>query len=446
MPEDFSQWPPSRAVALAKLEQFVPYAGRDYASRRNYDRGRSKHSSVSTLSPWIRHRALAEAEVAAAVLDSHSRSAAEKYIQEVFWRTYWKGWLESRPQVWHRYNADLSSLHRTASDVVTRCETISQGNSGIECFDSWCRELIETGYLHNHARMWFASIWIFTLKLPWQLGADFFLRHLLDGDPASNTLSWRWVAGLQTVGKTYLARADNIEKYTEGRFAPVTRLATVAEALTEEPIGERIALPSPPAPIPDAVTGLLLTDEDLHPDFLLQSTALQNIEVSATATLQTTTRLSLQPVSALVTDFVQHLIDDALEAGLNTKAALTIGGDCKDSRESTQSALATQIVEWALQKKLQQVISPYAPVGPVADMLNEAEPLLKQEGIALRRVVRPWDAIVWPHASKGFFALKKKIPTLLDALIPEGDKQADRHAAPFQLALGFNHQRVNHQQ
>jgi len=71
-------------------------------------------------------------------------------------------------------------------------------------------------------------------------------------------------------------------------------------------------------------------------------------------------------------------------------------------------------------------------------VLNEAEPLLKQEGIALRRVVRPWDAIVWPHASKGFFALKKKIPTLLDALIPEGDKQADRHAAPFQLALGFN--------
>ena len=198
--------------------------------------------------------------------------------------------------------------------------------------------------------------------------------------------------------------------------------------------------------MPDAVTGLLLTDEDLHPDFLLQSTALQNLKVSATAALQTTTLLSSQPVSARVTDFVQHLIDDALEADLNTKAAVTIGGDCKESRESTQSALATQIVDWALQKKLQQVISPYAPVGPAADVLNKAEPLLKQKGIALRRMVRPWDATVWPHTSKGFFALKKKIPTLLDALIPEGNKQSDRHAAPSQLALSFNHKRVNHQQ
>ena len=68
--------------------------------------------------------------------------------------------------------------------------------------------------------MWFASIWIFTLRLPWALGADFFLRHLIDADAASNTLSWRWGAGLQTVGKTYLARTENIARYTNGRFAP----------------------------------------------------------------------------------------------------------------------------------------------------------------------------------------------------------------------------------
>ena len=94
------------------------------------------------------------------------------------------------------------------------------GATGIDCFDAWARELVATGYLHNHARMWFASIWIFTLRLPWELGADFFLRHLIDGDPASNTLSWRWVAGLQTAGKTYLATAENIARFTGGRFAP----------------------------------------------------------------------------------------------------------------------------------------------------------------------------------------------------------------------------------
>ena len=94
------------------------------------------------------------------------------------------------------------------------------GETGIECFDAWSAELCETGYLHNHARMWFASIWIFTLKLPWRLGADFFYRHLLDGDAASNTLSWRWVAGLHTRGKPYAARADNIATYSGGRFTP----------------------------------------------------------------------------------------------------------------------------------------------------------------------------------------------------------------------------------
>ena len=65
--------------------------------------------------------------------------------------------------------------------------------------------------------MWFASIWIHTLNLPWQLGADFF-KNLLDGDPASNTLSWRWVAGLHTQGKCYLATENNIKKFTNNRF------------------------------------------------------------------------------------------------------------------------------------------------------------------------------------------------------------------------------------
>ena len=84
----------------------------------------------------------------------------------------------------------------------------------------WVEELVNENYLHNHTRMWFASIWIFTLNLPWQLGANFFMRHLLDGDSASNTLSWRWVAGLQTIGKHYLATASNISKFTNNVHKP----------------------------------------------------------------------------------------------------------------------------------------------------------------------------------------------------------------------------------
>ena len=216
-------WLPSRAEGLRRLEAFLPRAGRRYAETRNYDQGPEAHDNVSTLSPWIRHRLVTEAEVIRAVRARHRFRAAEKFIQEVCWRTYWKGWLEMRPAVWAAYRAEVESGLAALDDdsgLRESWQSAVEGRTGIACFDAWAGELVSTGYLHNHARMWFASIWIFTLKLPWALGADFFLRHLLDGDPASNTLSWRWVAGLHTRGKTYLARPGNIETYTRGRFCP----------------------------------------------------------------------------------------------------------------------------------------------------------------------------------------------------------------------------------
>ena len=119
-----------------------------------------------------------------------------------------------RPQVWIDANSELSQLSARGYDDAV------QGRTGIDAFDFWVTELRSTGYLHNHARMWFASIWIHTLKLPWKLGARFFFDHLLDADSAVNTLSWRWVAGLQTRGKFYMASQENIRKYSGGRFAP----------------------------------------------------------------------------------------------------------------------------------------------------------------------------------------------------------------------------------
>ncbi|MCC3752000.1 MAG: DNA photolyase FAD-binding protein, partial [Halorhodospira halophila] len=214
---------PTRAAGEARMATFAPRMGRVYASGRNHDRGPGAHRDVSGLSPWLRRRLVLEADVVAAALDTHGPESAEKFVQEVIWRGYFKGWLERRPAVWADYrrglDADLAALVRDRR-LARAVEAAEGGATGLDCFDAWVTELVETGYLHNHARMWFASIWIFTLGLPWRVGADFFLRHLVDGDPASNTLGWRWVAGLHTRGKPYAAKAWNIAKFSGGRFAP----------------------------------------------------------------------------------------------------------------------------------------------------------------------------------------------------------------------------------
>ena len=231
---------PTRDAALARLAAFTPRMGRPYAAGRNTDYGPAAAPSTSALSPWLRRRMVLEAEAIAAAQEAHAE-AAEKFVQEVFWRSYFKGHLETRPGLWADYRrlqaegharlAENAGLRRAYTEAV-------EGRTGIDGFDDWARELVAENWLHNHARMWFASIWIFTLRLPWALGADFFMRHLLDGDPASNTLSWRWVAGLHTRGKAYAARAENIRRYTDGRYAP--------RGLDEDPAP--LVEPEPPAP------------------------------------------------------------------------------------------------------------------------------------------------------------------------------------------------------
>ena len=189
---------PTRAAGLARLAAFVPQAGRAYAEGRNNDPGPGADSVVSLLSPYLRHRLLTEAEVVDAVRARHRAEACEKFVQEVLWRTYWKGWLELRPAVWTRFLAERDAARTTGGSGLSKAVAQAEaGQTGIDGFDHWARELVTTGYLHNHARMWFASIWIFTLRLPWALGADFFLRHLLDADPASNRL-----AGARSSGVT----------------------------------------------------------------------------------------------------------------------------------------------------------------------------------------------------------------------------------------------------
>ena len=203
----------SREKALESLDIFINNDIANYSLKRNYDFSPIERKNVSCLSPYISHRLINEYEISKKVLSKHPYQKVEKYIQEIYWRIYWKGWLELRPEVWTDFIKDLYTIAESENYYLA-----INGQTQIECFNDWVNEIKEHNYLHNHTRMWFASIWIFTLGLPWQKGAEFFMKHLLDGDAASNTLSWRWVGGLQTKGKHYLAQSWNISKFLNKQY------------------------------------------------------------------------------------------------------------------------------------------------------------------------------------------------------------------------------------
>jgi deoxyribodipyrimidine photo-lyase len=382
---------PTRAAGLQRLQEFLPRAGLAYACNRNLDLPGQPH--VSALSPWLRHRLVTEEEVIKAAVDWHGASAAEKFVSEVLWRSYWKGFLEMRPGLWSGYRQGLNrALDRVATEAGLRrqWEDACAGRTGIEGFDDWARALVATGWLHNHARMWFASIWIFTLRLPWELGADFFMNHLLDGDPASNTLSWRWVAGLHTPGKTYLATADNIERNTGGRFRP-NGLATQAAPVTG------IANPAP-APIiprkgpdPSLRTALLLHEDDLSPDPSLVGGTVAAAILTATA--------GRSPLAV-----AQGVQDFALGAARDAASALSGRGLATGLCDGVAAAL-----DWARASGAAQIVTPHAPVGPMAVALRQVEAGLAADGIRLVRVMRPWDARLWPLATHGFFRFREAV-------------------------------------
>ena len=368
----------TRAAGLRRLADMLPHFGLDYARRRNYVPGPGQPAITSGLSPWLRLRLLTEHEVIAAAQAAHG-GTAERFVQEVFWRTYYKGNLEQHPDAWHRLQAGAADaaerLARTPGLARLHAQA-TQGVTGLACFDCWARTLIETGWLHNHVRLWFASIWIFTLGLPWELGARFFAHHLLDHDPASNTLSWRWVGGLHTRGKCYVARAENIARYTDGRFNPVGELDEMPAALTEAAPPAAIPLPAGDT-WPLTAAALLLHEDDLAPESLVPD-HVRIVRIGVLAPQD-------GGAAAVRTARLAALADAAArsEAAFDAPAA--------------HLPAAAAIGDWAAGAP---VVTPYAPVGPVADVLA---------GQDVHRIQRGWDQMHWPHCARGFFQLRAKV-------------------------------------
>jgi deoxyribodipyrimidine photo-lyase len=374
--------------AQAQLQNFAPWSGVTYARRRNYDLGSPEKNQVSYLSPALRHRLLLEEEVVSEVLAQHSFSEVEKFIQEVCWRTYFKGYLEQRPGLWHDYleqvkqllGAGLGSQEKTYRQAL-------EGETGIAAFDHWVQELKQNHYLHNHARMWFASIWIFTLRLPWALGAHLFLQNLLDGDPASNTLSWRWVAGLHTRGKCYVARASNIAQYTEGRFHPSglnENPIPVAENETRsvEPL---TALPTLHEPEP--TSAVVVTEDDLMS---------REIQAWSPRTLIfLTPRAYPQVYSEEIVNWKLELMTQQARWAKQQGHQVTF----VDKAEGLASLLSQQEFHW---------LEP--PQGFARDHLLAAgfRPATSHR--------RAWDQHFYPHCTAGFFKLKKQISKVINKM------------------------------
>jgi len=385
-----SCFPLTRLQALSRLDAFLPDAGESYARERNYDFGSLEANRVSGLSPALRRRLVTEQEVVEAVLKVHGLDAAESFIREVCWRSYWKGWLEQHPGVWREYMEGIrvqSQLVSEDAERFSRLQHARKGETGLECFDAWVEELCRNGYLHNHARMWFAAIWIHTLGLPWELGAAFFAFHLLDADPASNTLSWRWVAGLHTQGKSYAARASNIRKFTGGRFQPGTEIEPNFPAPAFQPPSAVETFPLPSEPVSQPFT-LLLCPEDLALD---QPSSLRD-GVEKVVLLRMDPDLEPDLYSPQVRDAEKTVREDA---ALQWKAYAPVEvWTVSEFKEHSRSGLSQASIRM-----------PWVPTGIWQDQL---EKVWRQTGVRPDWVVRQWDRTAWPLAGKGFFWFWKK--------------------------------------
>ena len=378
MPNIFDQ-------AEKELNNFIQKDILSYSKNRNYDFGPERRSNVSVLSKYISHRVINEYDVIGSALSSYPLSKIEKYIQEVFWRVYWKGWLEHRPMVWSDY------LSYTYSDNNnTDYNNAIEGTTGIACFDSWVAELKDKNYLHNHTRMWFASIWIFTLNLPWQLGANFFMRHLFDGDSASNTLSWRWVAGLQTVGKHYLATASNISKYTNNKFEP-KNLNEDASPLTDNKIYNVQDINY--TNTEQSSDSLIMFDNDLS---LKDSEHLLG-KYKYIYLIHLPNESRCIKLSDNVINFKYAILKDFSD--IYTNSEILNGGDIKKVIDANQNI---------------DVI--YPCIGENLSFLEK-----HNDDIKLNYIYRYEDLFCWKYAKKGFFNFKKNIPLIIERVIKSKD-------------------------
>ena len=373
----------SRAKALDKLNNFVENNLSEYSKLRNFDYGPDNRSNISCLYPYINHGIINEKEVIKKSLDKFSFAKNEKFIQEVLWRTYWKGWLELRPSVWTDFLIELKKIKGDFQNNQNYKNAID-GKTNVECFNYWVNELKENNYLHNHTRMWFASIWIFTLNLPWQLGAEFFMQHLYDGDAASNTLGWRWVAGVQTQGKHYLASEWNIKKFTNNRFSNIKLNENAPPKISEK----KYSILKQDFTNPENIdqNNLIIFENNL----CFETSDFQNNKFKKFYIISNKNENRCIKLSEKVLKFKSSLIQD------------------QEQRFKNQS-IDCEVIDISEIKKIEKAVGLYPTVGENLDYLNS-------NTFKINFLYRELDQNSWQYCNKGFFNFKNYIPKIISTL------------------------------
>ena len=371
----------SRAKAVDQLNNFIEQNLTDYSKLRNFDFGPDNRSNISCLSPYITHGIINELEVIDKSLKKFSFAKNEKFIQEVLWRVYWKGWLELRPNVWSDYLIELGKVKDEFKNNQNYLDAI-EGKTNVDCFNQWVIELKENNYLHNHTRMWFASIWIFTLELPWQLGAEFFMQHLYDGDTASNTLGWRWVAGVQTQGKHYLASEWNINKFTNNRFKNI-KLNENAKPISSDKI------------------------------YSVTNKSFENSEISEDKTLL----IFENNMTFEFSDFKEHKFKKILLVSNDTNRTIKLSEKVLKFKANLLEDQKIRLEEKSincetinindLKNITEEVYAIYPTVGENLDFIQNNQ--LKN----IKFLYRKLDQFSWQYCNKGFFNFKNYIPKII---------------------------------
>ena len=380
------------------IDDLINFKISNYNKLRNFVYyGVNRYKNVSVLSAFISRGVLREKTLLKKVISSANKN--EKFIQEIFWRIYWQGWLESHKNIWKDYKQNIKHIENNKLSSLINYQDAINGNTSIKPFNEWVKILKEYGYLHNHERMWFASIWIHYLQIPWELGQKFFYENLLDGDVASNLLSWRWVAGLQTLGKKYIATEENINKYTNNRYLGF-KLPKVRNILLKNEDRILNSINASKFKEPYKNCAFVIMDNNLNLDLFKKVKS----KINALILL----KFNLKPIekSKTVIKFQKGIYKEFVQKEINEKIKYY---------EFQLPDENLKFISFLKNNKIKNLLMDYYRIGYEKDCFDDLISKIK-DNILVHNILDRFYDQSWEHCQKGFFKFREKIPTLLQNL------------------------------